>query len=241
MRVLVIGASGLVGTLTVPALAASHTLRLFDLRPPEDTSLEFLAGDVTDYKTLTKAVEGMDALVYMAMGSIDWDEIPGLESAFDVNVKGLYFALRAAAAAGITLAVYTSTMSVYSGVGQNPDKDRYFSDEALPPDATDLYGFTKRLGEEVCLNASRTWNMDVNALRLCHPTPTQRWLAETEPGVPTINTTGEDVARAVLSALEFRGGFQAFTISGDYEYRLMNMSKAERLLGWEPLARPKAD
>jgi hypothetical protein len=27
-------------------------------------------------------------------------------------------------------------------------------------------------------------------------------------------------------------------ISGDYEQKLMNMSKARRLLGWEPRARP---
>jgi hypothetical protein len=28
-------------------------------------------------------------------------------------------------------------------------------------------------------------------------------------------------------------------ISGDYEQKLLNMSKAKRLLGWEPLARPR--
>jgi hypothetical protein len=27
-------------------------------------------------------------------------------------------------------------------------------------------------------------------------------------------------------------------ISGDYEQKIMNMSKAKRLLDWEPLARP---
>ena len=47
------------------------------------------------------------------------------------------------------------------------------------------------------------------------------------------------MARALLAALAYRGcGFQAFMISGDYEQKLMNMSKARRLLGWEPLARP---
>ena len=47
-----------------------------------------------------------------------------------------------------------------------------------------------------------------------------------------------DVARALLAALDYRAGFQAFMISGDYEQKLMNMSKARRWLGWEPLARP---
>ena len=46
------------------------------------------------------------------------------------------------------------------------------------------------------------------------------------------------MARALLAALEYRNGFQAFQISGDYENKIMNMGKAKRLLGWEPLARP---
>jgi nucleoside-diphosphate-sugar epimerase len=65
-----------------------------------------------------------------------------------------------------------------------------------------------------------------------------KWLAETVIGVPTIATTANDVARAFQAALEYRGGFQAFMISGDYENKIMNMAKARRLLGWEPLARP---
>jgi len=55
---------------------------------------------------------------------------------------------------------------------------------------------------------------------------------------PTIATSASDVARALLAALAYRAGFQSFMISGDYEQKLMNMSKARRLLGWAPLARP---
>jgi len=116
---------------------------------------------------------------------------------------------------------------------------RYFADEDLTPDSSHFYGFTKYLGEQVCLNATRLWGMNVNSLRLCHPRSEEKWMSETILGVPTIATTAEDVARAFLAALDFRGGYQAFTISGDYENKIMNMSKARRLLGWEPLARPK--
>jgi hypothetical protein len=41
------------------------------------------------------------------------------------------------------------------------------------------------------------------------------------------------------AALEYRAGFQAFSISGDYDQAQMSLAKAKRLLGWEPLARPK--
>jgi hypothetical protein len=29
-------------------------------------------------------------------------------------------------------------------------------------------------------------------------------------------------------------------LSGDYENKLMNLAKAKRVLGWEPLKRPRA-
>jgi nucleoside-diphosphate-sugar epimerase len=233
MNLLVIGGSGIVGSLVVPILAETHQVRVFDLRPPAGNQA-FVQGDVTDYAALTGAITGMDAVLFMAMGSLKWEEIVGVASAYDVNVKGLHLALRAAHEAGITQAVYTSTMSVY----KEPLLLRYFANEDLTPDSPDLYGFTKHLGEEVCRNAVTLWGMHVNALRLCHPTAEEKWLEQTVIGTPTIATTARDVARAMSAALEFKAGFQAFTISGDYENKIMNMSKAKRWLGWEPLARP---
>jgi nucleoside-diphosphate-sugar epimerase len=125
-------------------------------------------------------------------------------------------------------------MSIYAG----DLKQRYFPDEEITPDASDMYGLTKRLGEEVCRNATRAWGMNVNALRLCFPTPDDEWQAVARQGTPTLATSASDVARVLLAALAYRAGFQAFMISGDYEQRIMDMSKARRLLGWAPLARP---
>ena len=235
MRVLVVGGSGHVGGLVLPILSRHHTLRVFDLRPPAGDVGEHFEGNVTDPEALGRASEGMDALLYMAMGTGKYGTPEGASTGFDVNVKGVYLALRAAHQAGISQAVYTSSMSVYDGDLMK----RFFPDEEITPDSRHVYGFTKRLGEECCRNAARSWRMDVNALRLCHPRSEEKWLADTRLGTPTIATTGEDVARALLAALEYRGGFQAFMISGDYEQKIMNMSKAKRLLGWEPLARPR--
>src|SRR4051794_4717846 len=99
MKTLIIGGSGLVGSLVVPILAQTHTVRVFDLRPPEYGQVEYVAGDIREYADLARAVAGMDSLVYMAMGNLAWAEIHGVVSAFDVNVKGLHLALRAAHAA----------------------------------------------------------------------------------------------------------------------------------------------
>lgn len=236
MRVLVIGGSGYVASLVLPFLAEQHTLRNFDRRPPAEPLGEYVFGNVTDPEALEHAAEGMDALLYMAMGAGSWDTDEAITNSFDANVKGVYLALRAARNAGITHAVYTSSMSVYDG----NLLARHVPDEEIPPDSSHFYGFTKRLGEEACRVAARQWGMTVNALRLCLPVSEEKWLNETKKGVPTIATTAPDVARALLAALDYRGGgFQAFMISGDYEQTSMNMSKAKRLLNWEPLARPR--
>ena len=234
MRVLIIGGSGIVGSIVVPVIAEKHSVRIFDLKPPANNEYEYVHGNINHYDDLAAAASDMDALIYMAMGHIDWETTHGITSAYDINVKGIHLALRAAHEAGINQAVYTSSMSVYGG----DLMQRHFSDEDLTPDAIGLYGFTKWLGEEVCHNAVRLWGMNVNALRLCHPTPEDKWQAQMILGTPTIHTTARDVGNAILAALEFQGGFQAFTVSGDYENKVMNMSKAKRLLGWEPLARP---
>jgi nucleoside-diphosphate-sugar epimerase len=81
--------------------------------------------------------------------------------------------------------------------------------------------------------------MSVNALRLYHPLARDEWLAQAAPGAPFLPADAEDVGRAMLAALEYRNGFQAFHVSGDYEHKVINMDKARRLLGWEPLARPR--
>ena len=234
MCLLVIGGSGHVGSLVLPLLAERHTLRIFDLRPPTGSGWDYVAGDVCDYPALLGTAEGMDALLYMAMGTQNFETMESEVTAYDVSVKGLYFALRAAHQVGIAHAVYTSSMSVYENLA-----GRYFSDEEITPDARHFYGFTKLLGEHVCRNAAREWDMTINALRLCLPVSEERLLAETRLGTPTIATTGGDIARALLAALDYRGGgFEAFMISGDYEQKIMNMAKAKRLLNWEPRARP---
>ena len=228
MRVLVIGGSGLVGTMITPYLKQDHELTLFDLNPPSDSSLDYIQGDITRFEDLAGAMEGIEGVVYMAMGALEWDTVRGVETAFDINIKGVYLALKAAHEAGVKQAVYTSSMSVYEELD-----NRTFPDETIEPDASGLYGFTKRLGEEVCLNAVRTYGMHVNALRLCFPTPDED-MSEVEENKKLIATSASDVARAISSALQFQGRFQAFMISGDIENKMLNMSKAKHLLNWEP-------
>ena len=239
MNVLVIGGSGYLGALVLPFLADRHHLRVYDLRPPSNPALEYFPGSVADPEALAKAAIGMDAVIFMAMGSNDplngdlWGRVESHADAFDVSVKGVHLTLYAARHAGVQHAVYTSSMSIFAGNGL----DRDGADEDTPPDAHHTYALTKRLGEEVCRSACRHWGMSVNALRLYMPVSEEKWRIEARKTGSTPWTTAEDTARALLAALEYRDEFQAFTISGDYEQKRLNLSKAKRLLNWESMAR----
>jgi nucleoside-diphosphate-sugar epimerase len=238
MRILIVGGSGYVGRLIVPLLAREHTVRVLDPRPPA-TPCEHLAGDATDSAALDEAMRGADAVVHGAMGT--WAAV---KSSFEVNVTSVYQTLEAAHRAGLPHVVHFSSLSVFKDVNQRR------LDESMPPDAGDLYGVTKRLGEEVCRTAVAEHGLSVNVLRLAWPTPDAAWpaWAGEEPwdhwtapdGTPIHATAASDLARAVLAAHAYRDGFQIFTISGDESARLWSTARARTLLGWAPTFRREA-
>jgi nucleoside-diphosphate-sugar epimerase len=236
MRVLAVGGSGYVGSLVAPALRSRYDLRVLDTRPPEGG--DYVRADATDFSALTAAMDGVDAVLHCAMGAEDGADAEIAALAFDVNVKSVHLTLLAAHHAGVRHAVHISSLSVYRDLVSRR------LDETVPPDATDIYGLTKRLGEEVCRAAATEYGMSVNALRLVWPTPDDDWPAwgKVEPpklwcapdGTPICGTAASDLGRAVVAALEFRDGFQIFTVSGDDSARLWSTDKAQTLLGWSP-------
>src|SRR5262249_39580046 len=131
MRLLVVGGSGYVAGLVLPLLAEQFALRVYDRVPPRNPVWEYVAGDVTDAAALQGAAEQMDLLLYMAMGRGPQGGVMAPAAAYDVNVKGLHYALDAAKKAGIRRAVYTSSLSVYDG--HDLVNGRY-DQETVPPE-----------------------------------------------------------------------------------------------------------
>lgn len=235
MRVLVIGGAGYLGRLVLPYLARHVILRVLDLNEPPAGPWEQVVGNAQDFESVFAAAADVDVLVYMAMNTQqDWGSHATSLNAFDVNVKGVYMSLLAAGERGVRHCVYTSSMSVYQG------RERY-PEESEPPDATDFYGLTKRLGEEVCRAWVRASSSTVTALRLCFPVADDAPVPSEPRFKATTFTRAGDVARAFVAALDYRNGFEAFTISGDVEEVMTPLGKAERLLGWRPTRREMND
>jgi nucleoside-diphosphate-sugar epimerase len=237
VRVLVIGGSGHVGSLVLPSLAEHPDLAVFDRKAPvTGVAVDYREGDLRDVAAVRRACDGVDALVFMAMGPMaGWGSPENAQAHLDVAAAGLYTSLSAAHDAGVDHAVYTSSMSVFA-LRKGKDGRAHYPDESRPPDATDFYGLAKRLGEEVCRAAVAAWDMSVVALRLCHPTADADFPRTDNPIRQTICTSARDTAAAILAGLAHRGnGFEAFGISGDAAGRVVSVRRAREVLGWEPL------
>ena len=240
MKVLIVGGAGHVGTMTLPYMKSHHQFRILDLSPPKDSTVEYIEGSVTDPEVVQRAVKGMDAFIYMVMrrptdhasSAADFDDII---ANYQVNTMGLHILLHAAKEEGITHGVHTSTFTVHERT-----RNKFPSEEAVPLDNPGVYGLTKGFGERICQYFCREHGMSIIALRITGPRTRQQWIEQR--GQPRSNdvhiwvTDEEDLARAYLAGLSVEHtGFDAVFIAGDEEQQEINLSKAKRLLGWEPL------
>ena len=118
MKILLVGGSGHVGSFITPYLRERHDLRVFDLRPPRH-DVEFVEGSVTDPDAIKRALEGMDTFIWLVMqspqgGSVTDQDPEVIANNYEVNCKGLLTCSCGwHKAMGITMGVYTSTMSVH--------------------------------------------------------------------------------------------------------------------------------
>jgi nucleoside-diphosphate-sugar epimerase len=244
MKVLLVGGSGLVGTFITPYLMPHHSLRVLDLRPPSHTDVEYVQGSITNVDDLGRALDGTDIFINMVMkspqgGSTNEQTLTQIAENYEVNTLGLHLLLWTAQGMGIRRGVHTSTMSVhYRG------RTWYPSEESVPLDTPSVYGLTKGFGERICEYFTRWFDMNLIALRITGPRTREQFLAERrgleeKPVEHRLYWSDEeDLARAYLAALQAvqvgHGRFEAIFIAGDEAEKEHNLSKAKRILDWQP-------
>ena len=246
MKVLLVGGSGLVGSFITPYLKKEHEIRVFDLVSPEDKEVEFIEGSVTDPHSIEKALQGVDAFIWLVMksgqgGKVTDQDVKVIQENYEVNCLGLHMFMYLAQKQGINKGVYTSSMSVHYR-----SRDYYHSEEEIPLDTPSVYGLSKGFGERICRYFVRWFDMSVISLRITGPATRKKWINERRTpthirpdGLPELFWTDEeDLSSAYLLALDHltTGGsrFEAFFIAGDEQNIEHNLTKAKRILGWEP-------
>lgn len=157
MRVLVTGATGLIGRHTVDLLLRSgHQVRCFQRHP--HATVETVVGDVcTDVHALCVAARDCGAVVHLA-GRGDVGESRRDPTGYaDLNATGALHAVEAARTAGATF-VLASSQRVY------PLKPGLCAEDAvLAPDSP--YGYAKWVAELWCRMASEQFGLSTRALR----------------------------------------------------------------------------
>ncbi len=209
MRLLVTGGSGMVGSHLLPALAAEHSVRVFDLVPPPPGEWAFFQGDLLDAPALVKALRDCDAVLHLAA-------VPSPNHADDptimrVNVMGSDTLLRAAVEAEVPRVLLASSDSTFGFVFGRPLSELEFlplnEDHSCKPH--DAYGLSKLLVEEIAARYSRAFGLDCLCLRYCWIWTEETYSAleafqQDETHAPRTLFTYfdvQDLARAVLRAL----------------------------------------
>ncbi len=165
MNVLVTGGSGKVGRYVVDALMADHTVSVLDTRNPAGPHSHFHRVDVLSLSSLSKAIDGYDAVVHLAGIPHPLDH-PG-EKVFQVNTIGTFNVLEASAAAGVSTFIFMSSESTlgfaFARKPMSPLTVPIDEDHPLRPQ--DPYAMSKVSGEMLCAGYSRTYGMRSVSLR----------------------------------------------------------------------------
>ena len=204
MKIAVFGAAGWLGRAIIENLGEQHDVRAVDTtatawsddNPWQDG--EIVNGDIVNYRDVTKAIDGMDAVVHSAVchGPYgDNDDQP-----FLVNLKGLWNTLEASRRHGITRVVHIGSCQVEHPMGI------FFAADVRRPDGS-LYAVTKRLQEEMCRQFYEAYEMPIAVLRPCSivdsRTDTAKGGAKVGPGSWNMGIVcRHDIAEACRKAVE---------------------------------------
>jgi nucleoside-diphosphate-sugar epimerase len=238
MSVLVTGASGLVGSHVVEALAARGEPVRALVRPASGAAVvrlgaEPVVGDVTDPTVWRAAARGVRAIVHAAalvQRRASWEQYVA------VNVDATRLAVAAARAAGARL-VYISSVAVYGGSAAYPStpERREEGYPFQPIAAADFYARTKRMAEDAVREAATRRELDAAALRptviygerdrLFTPRVLRalrlRFTPQIGPGTNRLSCVyAGNVAAATVAALDAprpagAGGFRAYNVTSD--------------------------
>ncbi|OGP74856.1 MAG: NAD-dependent dehydratase [Deltaproteobacteria bacterium RBG_13_58_19] len=149
---LVTGGTGFVGRAVVEELLARGREVRVMVRSPEHPALkglqvELALGDLRDPASLERAVQGCTQVFHVAADYRLW--VPDPAEMYAVNVEGTRSLLKAAAGAGVSRLVYTSTVGTLGNPGNGTP-----GTEATPVSLGEMTGHYKRskfLAEQVVL------------------------------------------------------------------------------------------
>ena len=158
------GGAGFLGQHLVAELQQrGDEVRVVDQPSPNAAALagrevEFCAGDICDPASLTKPMQGADAVIHLAAMSSVWAP---MEPYHAVNVSGTENVCRAALAEGVGRLIHISSWTVY-GMGT---KEPVSEDAPLAPLKNEPYSLSKAVGDRLVQRMIRDDGLPATIIR----------------------------------------------------------------------------
>src|SRR5689334_11930630 len=169
VRTLVTGGCGFIGANLVPMLvgrgADVRILDNFALAGPDrvaGTGADDVEGDIRDRDAVSRAMDGVEAVIHLAAFGNVVDSIAEPHDNFDVNARGTLVVLDGAARAGVRRFVFASTGGALIGDASPP------VDERSVPRPISPYGASKLAGEGYCHAYRGSYGLETVALRFAN-------------------------------------------------------------------------
>jgi nucleoside-diphosphate-sugar epimerase len=163
-NMLVTGGAGFIGShLCEGLLGRGYQVRVLDSliygkREWVPAAAEFIEGDIRDPAACRRAAAGMDGVFHCAAMSRSGPSQDQIDVCTQSNITGTQNMLLAAREARVKRFIYSGS-STYYGNRTPPHR------ESDPPDLLNIYGLTKRVGEQYCLLFDEGFDLPCMVLR----------------------------------------------------------------------------
>jgi len=233
-KVLITGATGRIGRDLCARLDGRFEVYA-GVRREVDNLPRLRFCQIREFDTVLQAMDGIDGVIHLAGQPSEYDVY---EKMIPDNVTGCYNVFEAARQAGVRRVVFASTNHVighYLDAGEAVDEDA-----PVRPDS--FYGVTKSYGEALgrwyaeargvsAISARIGWFLsDAQLCERIEQLPPERraWAA-------SIWISHRDMAQFMTRCLEVEDiVYEAIHCTSGNSYALMDLSKARRVLGYEP-------
>lgn len=242
-KVLITGASGLIGGLVIAGLSDKYEFSGFSRRPV--AGIPHTQADISDIEALRRASKGMDMVLHLAAETQDFDD---WDRVMDITIGGTLAMYRAAQEAGVRRVVFMSTGSTmcgyewfegspYGALAANaydrlPSGTRMI-DYLDPPRPDSFYGVGKLFGENTGRLFSDRYGISVLCIRLGAVLASDKpEMVRHFPGYLAQADAVQMVDRCLGAPDSIR--FDIFDAISDNSRRWRDTSHAKEVLGWTP-------
>lgn len=237
MKILILGANGMLTPYVTKALEKNHELRITDVSDlsgdDEYKEHEILQVDITDLNQVVEAAKGVDAIINLAVVRHE------LKLAFDVNSIGCFNMMVAAKTHNIKRVINTGPHWVASA--QSYEKFDFDIHPDIPHHpGTGLYAISKSAGQEICRVFAENYNINVINLLFNHlRAPFEPRMAVRPEHFWPFSIAKKDAGMSLLAAIEvdikkLSTTCETFFISADVPHNQYSNTKAKEVLGWHP-------